>query len=138
MDALQHSGGCHCGALRFGFATRHAPQDFTPRACDCDFCTRHAAAWLSDPNGQLRIRGAGAAQRYRQGSEQADFLLCPRCGVLVAVVIATEGGVLGAANRHAFDSRAEVPPGITASPQRLSPSEKLARWMQVWTPVIFD
>ena len=50
-----------------------------------DFCTRHRAAWVSDPAGQLRVLADHLhLQRYRQGSAQAEFLLCRECGVLVA------------------------------------------------------
>ena len=82
----RHAGGCHCGALRFEFSTGQALAAFVPRACDCDFCTRHRAAWVSDPAGSLRIDADGARlRRYRQGSGQADFLLCAECGVLAVM-----------------------------------------------------
>ena len=135
-----HDGRCHCGALRWQFATMRPLAEFSPRACDCDFCTRHAAAWVSDPAGQLRIRfRAAKIQRYRQGSGQAEFLLCRDCGVLVAVVARSEDGpLLGAANRNAFDERAQFGDETTVSPQALGPATKLERWTQLWTPVDFD
>ena len=133
----RHAGGCHCGALRFEFSTAQALADFGPRACDCDFCTRHRAGWVSDADGSLRIEADGSRlRRYRQGSGQADFLLCAECGVLVAVVArADDGRLLGAANRNAFDGRAAFMAETTVSPQQLDAATKLARWTQLWTPV---
>lgn len=133
----RHAGGCHCGALRFEFSTAQALAGLVPRACDCDFCTRHRAGWVSDATGSLRIDADDARlRRYRQGSGQADFLLCADCGVLVAVVARTgDERLLGAANRNAFDGRGTFVAETTVSPQLLDPATKLARWAQLWTPV---
>jgi len=123
-----HHGGCHCGAVRFVLETQHPLPAFAPRACDCDFCTRHRAAWVSDAMGNLRITGAGELRRYRQGSGQAEFLFCGNCGVLVAVTCTGSDGTLrGAANRNGFDERGLFAIDVTASPQQLAPDEKLAR-----------
>jgi hypothetical protein len=131
-----HVGGCHCGALRWTFGTGKPLAEFVPRACDCDFCTRHRAAWVSDPAGRLRIEADAAhLARYRQGSGQAEFLLCARCGVLVAVAARTDDGrLLGAANRNAFEQRAAFTTDTTVSPQQLAAGARLARWTGLWTP----
>ena len=77
MDASTHAGGCHCGAVRWTFATRQALGQFAPRACDCDFCRRHGAAWVSDAQGLLHVHGDEARlRRYRRGSGQAEFVAC--------------------------------------------------------------
>ena len=139
MDALLHQGGCHCGSLRWQFATTMALADVVPRACDCDYCTRHRAAWVSDPAGQLSIHASVATlQRYRQGSAQAEFLLCRDCGVLVAVIARDGGRLLGAVNRNAFDQRDALVAETVVSPQRLAAETKLERWSQLWTPAELD
>jgi hypothetical protein len=133
------NGGCHCGGVQFAFETQRPLSDFTPRACDCDFCTRHRAAWISDAAGWLRITASDALRRYRQGSGQAEFLLCGDCGVLVAVICTGDDGTLrGAINRNSFDERERFAPEVTASPQQLAPDAKLARWSQLWTPAFLD
>ena len=137
MDGFVHEGGCHCGNLRFHLQTTKALAEFSPRACDCDFCTRHRAAWVSDRLGALRIhaRDAEGLHRYRQGSGQAEFLCCAACAVLVAVVARSEDGrLLGAVNRNAFDGREDFAPEKTVSPQTLAADVKLARWTELWTP----
>jgi hypothetical protein len=135
--AATYQGGCHCGCVRWRMTTALAPEAIAPRACDCDFCLRHAAAWVSDALGRLQVQVRGAAMvRYRQGSGQAEFLLCGRCGVLVAVMARSgDGRWLGAANRNAFDERARFAAPTPVSPQQLGPDQKLARWSQLWTPM---
>ena len=132
----EHAGGCHCGALRWTLETQQDLSGFIPRACDCDFCTRHRAAWLSDPAGTVRIESRdGALCRYRQGSAQAEFLLCGRCGVLVAATCATpDGGWRAALNRNSADQRERCATEVVASPQQLAAEAKRARWLQLWTP----
>lgn len=133
----RHAGGCHCGGLRWTLDTGVPLAGFTPRACDCDFCTRHRAAWVSDPRGALRLHDAGGyLRRYRHGSAQADFLFCGSCGVLVAVTCTDASGIRrGAVNRNSFDQRQLLGNEVVAAPQQLGPAAKLARWAQLWTPV---
>lgn len=138
MDRITHEGGCHCGNLRWQFGTTRTAGEFAPRACDCDYCSRHRAAWVSDSQGTLRIdvHHAAGLQRYRQGSKQAEFLVCGACGVLVAVVARDGGGrLLGAVNRNAFDERNGFAGETTVSPRMLAADAKLARWTHLWTPV---
>lgn len=137
MSPSRYAGGCHCGALRWQLASATPLPALTPRACDCDFCTRHRAEWVSDPDGRLRIEVDGARlQRFRQGAGQADFLLCRDCGVLVAVIARTDDGrQRGAVNRQAFDERDALGMAVPVSPKQLSADDKRSRWAQIWTPV---
>jgi len=138
MDRITHEGGCHCGNLRWRFETVRTLGEFAPRACDCDFCSRHRAAWLSDPQGMLHVEvhHADRLQRYRQGSNQAEFLVCRECGVLVGVVArSVDGRLLGALNRNAFDRRDSFAEEATVSPRLLPADAKLDRWTQLWTPM---
>ena len=140
MTPIAHEGGCHCGNLRWHFKSPRTPGELAPRACDCDFCRRHRAAWVSDPQGALRIEAVHGTdlQRYRHGSQQAEFLVCRACGVLVAVVARSEDGrLLGAVNRNAFDQHDGFAEETAVSPRLLAPGAKLGRWRQLWTPTIF-
>jgi hypothetical protein len=122
--------------VRWTLSSAQSLTAFTPRACDCDFCTRHRAAWVSDSEGSLLVRDAGKQlRRYRQGSGQAEFLFCGNCGVLIGVVCIADDGILrGAVNRNSFNERSLLGAEAVASPQRLAPEAKLARWSQLWTP----
>lgn len=127
-------GGCHCGALTLAFSTRLVPAATAPRACDCSFCRAHGAAWLSDTDAQLvvRVQRPDRLRRYRQGSEAAQFLLCGDCGVLVAVVFEEGDQRHAAVNAGCLGARDGFAPPVPASPQRLAPEEKAARWRQLW------
>jgi hypothetical protein len=129
-------GSCHCGNLRVEFGTRKSALDFRPRACDCSFCRKHGAAYISDPEGSLSIvqRHAGAIREYLQGSNTARFLLCKDCGVLVSVVFDHLSGTYGAVNAGCLDDAANFGDTLPASPQLLSAEEKTSRWRALWTP----
>lgn len=73
--------------------------------------------------------------RFRQGSGQAEFLLCRECGVLVAVIArGNDSRVIGAVNRNAFDAPDEFVEETIVSPRLLAAEAKLTRWNQVWMP----
>jgi len=129
-------GGCHCGQLGVEFSTARDPAGITPRACDCSFCQKHGAAYVSDPAGKLSIvvQRSEALRRYRQGSNTAEFLLCDRCGVLVAVVFAHNARTYGAVNARTLDEPTGFGSALPASPQLLAPGEKIVRWQEVWVP----
>ena len=78
---------------------------------------------------------ADALGRYRQGSESAEFLGCRHCGVLLAVVFATDEGERGAVNVRCFDRASEFAPEQVVSPQQLPPGERRERWRRLWAPV---
>jgi hypothetical protein len=129
-------GGCHCGHLSVELSLTQAPGALQPRACDCAFCTKHGAAWISDPAGALVIdvRGRDALGDYRQGSGSAGFLHCRNCGVLVAVVHDGEEGLRGAVNVRCLDEALSFGEPTTVSPQQLAKDDKIARWGRLWTP----
>ena len=128
------NGGCHCGNLTLELSTRWTPDQVHPRACDCSFCRKHAAAYISDPQGQLtiRIKDSALLQRYRQGAELAEFVLCKLCGVLVAVCYEEAGRVYAAVNKQAINENEAFAEDKTASPQLLSAEEKVQRWKNAW------
>jgi len=129
-------GGCHCGTLTVELRTMQSPSALHPRACDCAFCMKHGAAWVSDAAGNLVIdvHARDAFGEYRQGSGSARFLLCRDCGVLVAVVHGDGDGRRGAANVRCLDDAAAFAEATSVSPQQLSREDKIARWRELWTP----
>lgn len=133
-------GACHCGKLGLRFETAIDCRSFNPRACDCSFCRKHGAAYISDANGRLIIDvgDPSALHAYRQGSENAQFILCRHCGVLLAVVYEAEDTTYGAVNSGCLEERQSLGAAQVASPQLLSPEEKVLRWSSLWTPdVVF-
>lgn len=110
------------------------PSACHPRACDCDFCIKHGAAYISDPDGCLRIRikERELLRFYRQGSATAECLICGNCGVLVGVIYQSEGKTFGTLNVGAVDRNAEFGERTLVSPRLLSANEKVERWKRLW------
>jgi hypothetical protein len=127
-------GQCHCGDISVELELTAAPSSYQPRACDCDFCRRHGAAYLSDPEGSMVVatRVQNRGEWYRQGSGTAEFLLCPRCGVLVGAFYRDGERLLGVANIRALDDAAALGPPQTVSPKTLSAVQKAERWRTIW------
>jgi hypothetical protein len=128
------NGGCHCGNIRVELELTRAPSTYIPRACDCDFCRKHGAAYVSDARGSvlIRIKDPGNSGKYRQGSGQAEFLLCRSCGVLVGVLHSVASRLYATINVNATDVRADFGTEQTASPKNLSANEKTQRWQEIW------
>ena len=131
------TGSCHCGRLSLRFETAIAPADYHPRACDCSFCVKHDAAYISDPQGTLSFRAerGDALSRYRQGSGSVECLICRECGVYVGAIFEDEGKIIGTVNEHCIDGDVIFGERQTVSPQRLGRDEKVGRWQEIWTPV---
>ena len=128
------SGRCHCGSIRVELELTRSPESYQPRACDCEFCRKHAAAWISDPEGSLRIRIADGARAatYRQGSGLAELIFCGNCGILVCALHRGDGSLHAAVNARVFAGGAGFGSEQTVSPKTLSDGEKLERWQQIW------
>jgi hypothetical protein len=132
--SLTLTGGCHCGNIQLQFVSNKSTHDFLPRACDCSFCRKHGAQYISDPNGALTLHIARdeILARYQQGSHSAEFLCCRECGVLVAVIYNENDRVYGAINTVCLDSPITFSVPQISSPQTLSEAEKIQRWKTLW------
>ena len=127
------SGRCHCGNTTVQVTLTKNPEAYRPRACDCDFCCKHAAAYISDPDGSLVIRVADSefVTRYRQGSGEAEMLLCGRCGVLIGALYADADHRFGVVNDRVLETAAFGLPEVV-SPKTLMATEKVERWRRLW------
>lgn len=134
MTSYHLDGSCHCGAIRVAAELAREPGHYAPRACDCSFCRKHAAAYVSDPAGSLRISVAEPQLlgRYHQGSGSADCLVCARCGVLIGVAYSERGRLFATLNCRVVDGEARFAESVAVSPQTLSAGEKIARWRALW------
>src|SRR5579864_8864924 len=126
------SGGCHCGNIVVTVELTAPLDTYHPRACDCDFCQKHAAAYISDPNGSLVIQTKNAgASTYRQGSGQAEMLLCGTRGVLIGALYRSEQRLYAALNSRALGAATHFGSAQCTSPQKLSPGDKVRRWQEL-------
>ena len=82
---VTHTGGCHCGAVRFA---ARAPADLVVYDCNCSDCRMRRNAHFVVPAGALElicdVRG-GSEQpplaEYRWATGVARHLFCARCGI---------------------------------------------------------
>lgn len=127
-------GSCHCGSIEASIELPRASDEYSPRMCDCDFCRKHGASYVSDPDGtlSLRVRSRDALRGYYQGSGTAEMLLCTRCGILVGARYTTEALTFAAINVRVFDGSAQFGSPQPASPKLLEVPEKTERWRSLW------
>jgi hypothetical protein len=131
-------GGCHCGALGFEYRTDKAPGEWSVRACQCSFCTRHGASYTSDPAGSVRFshEDVSALARYRFGHETADFVFCGRCGGYLGAVTEVGGQALMVINLRALDPVPEsLPAAQPMSYEGETKSDRDLRRAARWTPI---
>src|SRR5262249_46899024 len=87
-DLKPLKGSCHCGRIAFSFSSTIPPEKYNPRACDCSFCQRHGALFISDPNGSLVLEVKEANALVSTDSDtnlrsacSADIVGIRRCAV---------------------------------------------------------
>jgi hypothetical protein len=97
-------GSCHCSNIAFALDWQPDPAEIPVRACDCTFCTRHAALWTSKPDGSLRIAIAdrGLLSSYAFGTRTAEFHVCARCGAVPLVTSRIDGALYAVVNVNTF------------------------------------
>ena len=76
---VTHSGGCHCGRVRFEV-------DATARLrvidCDCSMCNKSGYLHLIVPKERFRLlSGSDALTTYEFNTRTAKHLFCSVCGV---------------------------------------------------------
>lgn len=129
---------CHCGNLSAQVAFTDNLSTYTPRACDCDFCIKNGAAYISDPEGKLdiTIKNSGEVSWYKQGTKLVELLICKNCGVMVAVIYSDNGKLYAGLNSKTLVNRDYLASSQVASPKLLSPTEKIKRWKEIWFPAV--
>lgn len=132
---MQFHGKCHCGNITYALTWEPDPIEIPARACDCSFCTRHGAAWTSNPEGSLAItvREPSLVNHYAFGTGTADFHICARCGVVPVSTCGAEGNLYAVVNVNTLDG---VEPSMLqhrpASFSEEDAASKLARRRNNW------
>lgn len=80
MSTLRpHSGGCHCGAIRFSV---DLPDAFETEDCNCSICAMSGNIHVIVPGSRFRLeQGEDRLTEYRFNSGAARHLFCSVCGV---------------------------------------------------------
>jgi hypothetical protein len=131
-----HTGRCHCGAITATLTFTRPAEEMQVRACQCEFCTRHASLTVSDPGGRAVFEiEAGAFAPYRFGTRTATSLVCARCGVYAGVVLVDGDQIWSVANARGLaipDFKERV--GVQMFYEEETAGERVARRKQKWTP----
>jgi hypothetical protein len=83
---------------------------------------------------RIQIRNDLEINRFRQGSNAAEMLLCRTCGVMVGALYCESHRFFGTLNVMALDSRLAFGPEQGVSPKLLMPDQKVRRWRELWFP----
>ena len=76
---MTHTGGCHCGRVRFEVT---APAHLEVSACNCSMCSKTGYLHLIVPRSQFRIvAGEAALTSYEFNTKTAKHLFCAVCGI---------------------------------------------------------
>lgn len=79
MQMVTHSGGCHCGRVRFEVV---APTRLEVLDCDCSICTKSGYLHLIVPKSRFKLlSGAEVLTTYEFNSRTAKHLFCSICGI---------------------------------------------------------
>jgi len=74
-----HTGGCHCGAVRFEV---EASADLEVQLCNCSICSMTSYLHLIVPASRFRlVRGEDALTTYTFNTGVAQHRFCRICGV---------------------------------------------------------
>lgn len=78
-DHVTHSGGCHCGRVRFEV---DAPARLEVLDCNCSICRLTGFLHLIVPSSAFRLlAGEDVLSEYRFGSGIARHRFCRVCGI---------------------------------------------------------
>jgi hypothetical protein len=76
---MLHSGGCHCGRVRFEVT---APARIEVADCNCSICSKSGYLHLIVPAHHFKLlSGAEALTTYSFNTHAAKHLFCATCGV---------------------------------------------------------
>jgi hypothetical protein len=76
---VKHTGGCHCGKVRFEI---DAPAQFEIGDCNCSMCARTGYQHLFVRKADFRLlSGEDALENYQFNTRVAQHLFCRHCGI---------------------------------------------------------
>jgi hypothetical protein len=78
-QATKHSGGCHCGKVRYEV---NADLDQPVLACNCSICGKTGVLLTFVPKSEFRLTaGEDGLTDYQFASKTVHHLFCNTCGV---------------------------------------------------------
>ena len=132
-------GGCSCRNIEIAWQT--IDRSLVPRACQCSFCTKNNARYVSKSGTRVNVsvRKPALHQQTKLGSEQALFHSCTHCGDLVLVTAQLDDTRYGAVNAAALRSPEPFAKPIEVDYSGDTAETKVQRWRDNWCyPVVFN
>jgi hypothetical protein len=72
-----HTGGCHCGAVRYSVTGEIT----NPITCNCSHCSKKGfILWFVDNAAFTLEQGADTLTSYQFNKKQIDHVFCKQCG----------------------------------------------------------
>jgi hypothetical protein len=79
MKMVKHTGGCHCGRVRFEVV---APAHLEVSDCDCSICRKSGYLHLTVPQSRFKLlSGSEFLATYQFNTRTAKHLFCSVCGI---------------------------------------------------------
>jgi len=79
QSLVRHTGGCHCGRVRFEVI---APPRLEVTDCNCSICSRSGYLHLIVPRSRFRlVSGTEFLTEYQFNTRTAKHLFCSVCGI---------------------------------------------------------
>ena len=76
---IKHTGGCHCGKVRFEVT---APAHLEVGDCNCSMCSKTGYLHLMVPKSRFRLlSGEDVLTTYQFNTRTAKHLFCSVCGI---------------------------------------------------------
>lgn len=76
---VKHSGGCHCGRVRFEIT---APADILVSQCNCSICSKSGYLGLPVARSRFKLlQGEDCLSTYTFNTGVARHLFCRYCGI---------------------------------------------------------
>ncbi len=76
---VRHTGGCHCGRVRFEV---FAPAKVKVSECNCSICSKSGYLHLIVPGDRFKLLSGGEAlTTYGFNTHRAKHLFCKVCGI---------------------------------------------------------
>ncbi len=129
---ISSTGKCSCGQTNVKLNLPQMLEQYSPWACDCDFCISRNISYLAHPDGELEIESIEPLDIQRQGSNQASFLTCSCCKSVIAASFQLENRLVGALNSTLLSNFSLLQKPTTVSPKTLGVKEKVELWQTVW------
>jgi hypothetical protein len=79
MNMVRHTGGCHCGRVRFEVM---APAQIEVGDCNCSMCGKTGYLHLVVQKNQFKlVSGEDALTNYQFNTKAAKHFFCSHCGI---------------------------------------------------------